>query len=67
MNPSAPPHDEPLLYGRQAAQKKIGIGCTKFYEIAKAGLLDVRKIGNRTMVTAASLHTFVDSLPKAAK
>jgi hypothetical protein len=31
----------------------------------KAGLLETRKIGSATVVTAESLRAFVESLPKA--
>ena len=57
----------PLVYGRQAAQQIIGVGPTKFYDLVKSGSLDARKIGSKTVVTAASIRRFVDNLPKASK
>jgi hypothetical protein len=43
----------------------IGCGVTKFYELVNASVLDVRRFGRRTLVTAESLEAFVASLPRA--
>jgi hypothetical protein len=58
---------QPLVYGRADAQRIIQVGPTKFYELVKAGSLDARKIGSKTVVTAASIRRFVDSLPRAGR
>ena len=59
-------NDAPLLHPATDSKHILGgIGTTKFYELIAAGLLDARKIGGRTMITAESLRQYVASLPKA--
>ena len=60
-----PVNDLKRLYRPAEVQAALGIRHTKFYELVKAGLLETRKIGSATVVTAESLRAFVDSLPKA--
>ena len=59
MNP------EPLLYPINDAKRLIGTGTTRLYELIGAGLLDARKAGGRTLITAASLRSYAENLPKA--
>jgi hypothetical protein len=60
------PYQPPkLLYKTSEAMVAIGCGVTKFYELVNAGVLDVRRFGRRTLVTAESLEAFVASLPRA--
>ena len=59
MNP------EPLLYPINDAKRLIGTGTTRLYELIGAGLLDARKAGGRTLITAASLRAYAENLPKA--
>jgi hypothetical protein len=42
-----------------------GLGTTKLYELIGAGILDARKAGSRTLITAESLNRYIASLPKA--
>lgn len=60
------PDDTKLLYGPTEVQHALGIGHSKFWELVKAGVFDVRKIGRRTLITAESLRRFAADLPKAA-
>jgi excisionase family DNA binding protein len=39
------------------------IGRTKFYELVASGEIPVRKIGKKTLVTAADLQDWVERLP----
>lgn len=48
------------------ACERLRIGRTKFYALVKAGLVPVRKLGNRTIVRTADLDAFVDALPSAS-
>lgn len=56
---------EPLAYRIDDAKRMIGCGTTRLYELIGAGLLDARKAGSRTLITAASLRTYVQNLPTA--
>lgn len=58
-----PTNFSPLLVPRAEAFAAIGVGTTKGYELVNEGKLVARKLGSRTMITAASLHQFVESLP----
>lgn len=44
---------------------RLRIGRTKFYALVKAGLIPVRKLGDRTIVRTIDLDKFVDDLPGA--
>jgi hypothetical protein len=59
------PVESKLLYRPAEVQAKLGIKNTKFWQLVKLGLLDTRKIGSATVVTAESLQAFVANLPKA--
>jgi len=47
------------------AVKASGIGRTTIYELIGAKKLDARKVGNRTLITADSLRTYIANLPAA--
>ncbi len=56
----------PLLYTVSQARAYLGgMGLTKIYEQMALGLLDVRKSGKRTLITAKSLEAYAENLPKA--
>ena len=57
--------DERLLYPIADAKRLIGTGTTRVYALIGAGLLDARKAGGRTLITAASLRAYAENLPKA--
>lgn len=42
------------------------IGRSTLYEEIKAGRIEVRKIGKRTLIPAESARTWFESLPKSA-
>ena len=54
-----------LAYNVNEAMSALGIGRTKFYELARTGKIDLRKVGGRTVATAASLHSLIDEAPRA--
>ena len=56
---------EPLAYRIPDAGRITGLGNTKLYELIGKGVLDARKAGSRTLITAESLHRYIASLPKA--
>jgi hypothetical protein len=45
--------------------KITGLGRTTLYELIGAKKLDARKCGNRTLITAESLRSFLANLPAA--
>jgi hypothetical protein len=47
------------------ATKISGLGRTTLYEAIGAGKIEARKAGNRTLIVADSLRTFLADLPKA--
>lgn len=49
-----------LAYTIPEALAAIGIGRTNLYKLASEGKLDLRKVGGRTLVTAASLQRLID-------
>jgi hypothetical protein len=56
---------KPLAYTIPGAGKAIGHGRTFVYDLIGRGLLDARKSGGRTIVTAESIEQYVRNLPKA--
>lgn len=63
------PHNDAgaMLLSRKAAFAMIGCGATKGHELINAGLLDARKIGNKTVITTESIRALVEQLPRAVK
>ncbi|UYQ70833.1 helix-turn-helix domain-containing protein [Pelagibacterium flavum] len=55
----------PMAYSVSDVIEMIGIGRTKFYQLVSAGEIKTRKIGNRTVVLAADLDTWLASLPSS--
>jgi excisionase family DNA binding protein len=47
------------------AVRVSGIGRTTLYELIGAGKLDARKVGNRTLIPADSLRSYIARLPPA--
>jgi excisionase family DNA binding protein len=58
-------HMEPeqQLYTVDDACHRLGIRRSKFYQLAKAGKLEIRKIGTRSVVPSSSIARFIESLP----
>lgn len=53
----------PVLIPIREAFDKLGIGVTTGYALIGQGKLTAVKLGQRTMITNASLHEFVANLP----
>lgn len=49
-----------IAYTVPEACAAIGIGRTKLYALRNENKVDFRKVGGRTLVTAASLHRLID-------
>lgn len=49
-----------LAYTVPEALAALGIGRTNFYKLASEGKIDLRKVGGRTVATAASLQRLVE-------
>lgn len=58
------PLNAPVAYTVPDACRTFGFGPTKAYELIGKGVLDARKAGRRTLITADSLHAYLNSLPK---
>ena len=56
---------EVLAHTIADAVKISGIGRTSLYELIGAGKLEARKAGNRTLIPAESLRTYIAGLPPA--
>jgi excisionase family DNA binding protein len=54
-----------MLFKLKEAAQVIGCGHSKLYELINSGALDVRRLGKRSYITAASLESFVERLPRA--
>ena len=50
---------EPLAYSISEACKVSSIGRTYLYQLINEGRIEVRKIGKRTLIPAASLHGLI--------
>lgn len=51
---------EPLAYSVADACKVSSIGKTSLYALIAEGRLEIRKIGKRTLIPAASLRRLID-------
>jgi excisionase family DNA binding protein len=58
-HPSAPLHPEPLAYSIADACRVSSIGRTRLYALINEGRLEVRKIGKRSLIPAASLRRLI--------
>lgn len=54
-----------LAYTVEEAMSAIGIGRTFLYQLAAQRRLDLRKVGGRTLITAASLRRLIEDAPDA--
>ena len=52
-----------IAYSIQEACDVISLGRTNLYKLAADGKIDMRKVGGRALVTAASLHRLIDEAP----
>lgn len=51
---------EPLAYSVGEACRVSSLGRTRLYQLIGEGRLEVRKIGKRTLIPAASLRALID-------
>lgn len=51
---------EPLAYSVNEACRLSSLGRTRLYELIGEGRLEMRKIGKRTLIPAASLRALID-------
>ncbi|WP_424138581.1 helix-turn-helix domain-containing protein [Roseomonas chloroacetimidivorans] len=58
---------EKLSFTIAEAVTSTGIGRTKLYALIKAGQLETRKLGAKTLIPAPSLRALVDGLPRSVK
>jgi excisionase family DNA binding protein len=61
------PQDPPAraLYPIKEAERILGVSRAHVYRLIGAGKLDARKIGNKTVITAASIEALITDLPAA--
>jgi excisionase family DNA binding protein len=52
-----------FLYRTSEAKAALGCGTTKLYDLINSGILEARRFGRKTYITAESLEAFVASLP----
>lgn len=45
------------------AASRLGVGRTKLYELVKAGKIEVRKLGKRTIIDLHQVDRFAEGLP----
>ena len=51
---------EPLAYSVTEACRVTSIGRTRLYALINEGRLEIRKIGKRTLIPAASLRALIE-------
>jgi len=57
----------PALFTISGASVYSGFARSRLYLEIKAGKLDARKAGRRTLITRGSLDAMLDALPRAAQ
>jgi len=66
MNAPATTAPAPLLYSFADTLRLLGLKSrTSIYTLVADGKLDMRKVLGKSVITAASLHAFAESLPTA--
>jgi excisionase family DNA binding protein len=53
------------LYSPREAERILSISHATIYRLISAGKLDARKLGGKTVITAASIERLITELPKA--
>jgi excisionase family DNA binding protein len=57
---TAPSELAPLAYTVDDAVRVSGLGRTTLYRLAGEKQITMRKVGRRTLITAASLHALIE-------
>ncbi len=52
------------LYSPRETESILGISHASLYRLIRAGRLDARKLGGKTLITADSIERLVTELPK---
>jgi excisionase family DNA binding protein len=60
------PTDQALAYSIPDAARVCGLGRTTVYKLVSEGRLELRKVGTRSLITAASLRSLVGEFPAVA-
>jgi hypothetical protein len=55
------------LYSTRETESILGISHASLYRLIGAGRLDARKLGGKTLITAASIERLVTELPKVGR
>ncbi len=56
---------QPMAYTIPGTCSTLNVGTSKVYELIRLGILDARKAGRRTLITADSIKAYLDNLPRA--
>jgi len=56
-----------LLYPPAETERMLGISHATLYRLLRAGRLDAKKIGVKTLITAASIERFIAGLPSVGR
>lgn len=52
---------EPITVTILQARRMLGLGATKIHELLASGALRRVKVGRRTLITVASIHSLVEN------
>lgn len=55
----------PMAYTVPGTCSTLNVGTSTVYELIRLGVLDARKAGRRTLITADSIRSYLDNLPRA--
>ena len=58
---------EPMVLGVNDAATFIGLKRSRLYELIADGTIDARKLGSRTVVSIASLRSYVENAPRLSE
>jgi hypothetical protein len=64
---TATPIPARAVYSPKETEAILGISHASLYRLIAAGLLDARKLGGKTLITAASIERLVADLPKVGQ
>jgi excisionase family DNA binding protein len=57
----------PAAYSPRETERLLGVSHATVYRLIAAELLDARKLGAKTLISASSIETLLASLPKIQK
>lgn len=56
-----------LLYSAAETEQILGVSHATLYRLLRAGRLDAKKIGCKTVITAESIQQFIAGLPSVGR